>query len=104
MKASRALLFAVASISCVGSVSIREVLVNPGKYDGHAVTISGEVVTSTNLLLLRYYKIKDGTGEIIVITKRAVPVRGAQVRVRGVVHQAFAIAGESFTVLTEEGD
>jgi hypothetical protein len=80
---------------------IREILDEPAKFDGSRVTIAGEVVDSTNLVVLKFYKVKDASGTIAVVTPRAVPRPGARVRATGTVHQAFAIGKDQLTVLVE---
>jgi hypothetical protein len=81
---------------------IRSILDTPAKYEGSTVLISGEVEESINVLVLKYYVVRDESGKIPVVTSGAVPRRGANVRVRGVVRQAFAIGDESLTVLIEK--
>jgi len=92
------------SLACgrVLPTKISDLLEDPRKYDGTTVTVSGEVTTSANLVLLKFFKVRDKTGEITVITQNAVPRRGASVRVRGVLHQAFVVGDESLTVINEE--
>jgi len=46
--------------------------------------------------------VKDDTGEMVVVTDRAVPNPGEKVRVRGRVDQAFAFRGNSLTVIIED--
>ncbi len=81
---------------------IRSILDAPATYEGETVLISGEVEESMNVLLLRYYVVRDESGRIPVVTSGAVPRRSTRVRVRGVVRQAFAIGDESLTVLIEK--
>jgi aspartyl/asparaginyl-tRNA synthetase len=94
------------SLSCRGAVPtpIREILDHPERYDGKSVTVAGEVESATNLVVIRYYRVRDATGTISVITPKAVPRRGTTVRVKGIVHQAFAVGDESLTVLNEEAE
>lgn len=84
------------------TVDIRDILNDPRKYEGKTVTIKGEVSGSLNLLVVKAYTVRDHTGEIVVITERAVPRSGDRVKVKGRVNQAFAIAGENLVVLIEE--
>jgi hypothetical protein len=81
---------------------IRSILDTPATYEGRTVLISGEVEESINVLVLKYYLVRDESGRIPVVTSGAVPRRGTRVRVRGVVRQAFAIGDESLTVLIEK--
>lgn len=95
---------AAATLVCCGLVAtdIGEILDDPRSHDGGTVTISGEVTESANLVVLKYYVLSDGTGEIVVVTDRAVPERGASMRVRGVVHQAFSLGDRRVVVLKEQ--
>ena len=45
-----------------GGTSIKDIITNPGKYDGSTVTVSGKVV-ETDTSFMRY-KINDGEGTI----------------------------------------
>lgn len=92
----------LAACGGILSTPIRKILDNPGRYEGEVITISGDVVESANLVVVKYYRVEDDTGRITVVAKRAVPRRGAHVRVHGTVHQAFAVGDESLTVIVEE--
>jgi hypothetical protein len=80
------------------------VVERPAEFEGRTVTVSGTVVEAVNVLVLRYYKLDDGTGQLVVVTKRAVPAKGASVTARGVVHQAFALGSQRHTVLVESAE
>ncbi len=80
---------------------IGEILNHPRQFDGKVVTVKGEVTGSVNVLLLRTYTVQDQTGEMIVVTDRAVPRRGEQLRVRGRVREAFVVGDRALTVLIE---
>lgn len=84
-----------------GTTPIRDILDHPRTYHGKKVTIAGEVTQSVNLLVVRYFIVRDETGEIPVVTRGAVPRKGEWVRVRGVVDQAFALGDRSLVVLIE---
>jgi hypothetical protein len=94
----------VAAACQSGPTPIKDILANPAAFDRKAVTVSGEVTDSANVLVLKYYRVDDGSGRITVVTKKAVPLRGAKVRATGTVHQAFVIGDESLTVLLEDGE
>lgn len=85
-----------------GATSIRSILDDPRRYDGKTVTVAGEVQDSTNLVVLKWYRVADATGSIVVVASGAVPRRGAKVEVKGTVRQAFVIGEESLTVIMEE--
>jgi hypothetical protein len=80
--------------------SIRD---NPRDYDGKTVTVSGEVKSASNLLVVKYFVLADATGEITVITERPLPKAGNRVRVTGTVHEAFSIGDKSVVVIKESG-
>jgi hypothetical protein len=84
------------------TTSIKDVLDNPAAYEGKTVKVEGTVVDATNLLVLRFYHLEDATGRIVVVARKAVPLRGARVAVTGSVHQAFAIGDQNLTVILEE--
>ena len=91
-----------ASCGMLAGASVKEILDDPATYEGKTVTVTGEVVEAANIIVLKYYKIDDGTGQIVVVTKGAVPRRGAKITATGAVHQAFSIGDESLTVIMEE--
>ena len=93
----------LVALGCrMGATPIREILDEPGRFDGQRATVAGEVVDSANLLVLKFYKVRDATGTIAVVTSKAVPKPGARVRATGTVHQAFALGKDQLTVLVED--
>ena len=90
-------------VACLapGATPIRSILDDPRKYDGKIVTVSGQVQDSTNLVVLKWYRVADETGSIVVVASGAVPRRGARIQVTGTVRQAFVIGDESLTVIME---
>lgn len=105
--ASTVLILAILSLAaCAGLVAtpIKKILDNPKDYDGRTVTISGEVRDTANVLVFKTYTVKDETGEILVVTKGAVPKKGDTVRLTGVVEQAFALGDRRVVVIRESGD
>lgn len=81
---------------------IGEILAHPRDYDGRTVTVSGTVSRAIGVGRVRTFVVADETGSIRVITERAVPRDGEQVRVRGRVEQSFVLLGESLVVIHEE--
>ena len=96
------LVLALVACSTIGATSIRKVTDDERKYDGKEVTIAGEVTGSLNLIVVKGYTVRDATGEMPVITRGDVPAKGAKVRVRGRVNQAFSFQDKSLVVLMEE--
>jgi hypothetical protein len=96
----------VGFASCAGvtATAIGDILKSPRDYDGKTVVVAGTVRDAANLLVIKYYVINDGTGDLTVITQRAVPNPGDKVRIRGKVDQAFAFKGRSVVVLHEASE
>jgi hypothetical protein len=46
---------------------------NPRTYAGSQVTIKGEVTDAGSFFVVKYFVIRDGTGEIAVVTIRPLP-------------------------------
>jgi len=80
---------------------IGDLLNSPRKYDRKVVTISGDVTDRTNLLAAKFFTLKDGSGEIAVITERVLPNIGEKVRIRGRVKEAFAVGDMQLIVFVE---
>jgi aspartyl/asparaginyl-tRNA synthetase len=89
---------------CAGlfATKIRAIKENPGRYDGKAVTVSGTVEESHNLLVVHYYAVNDGSGTISVVTQDALPKEGEKVVVHGKVSQAFKLGTASAVVIVED--
>jgi len=106
------LFFAIAFIILVTECAklfptpIGKILDNVRVFDGKQVIVQGEVTETFGASVLgygiNYFKVKDKTGEIAVITKRSMPKKGQKVKVRGTVKEAFSIGEESLTVITEK--
>lgn len=91
----------VMSCSGLSPTKVGDIVENPRHYDGKVVTISGDVIGTLNALVVRGYTVRDATGELLVVTDRAVPHQGEKVRVRGRVNQAFLIGDRELLVLVE---
>ncbi len=82
---------------------IEKVLSNPRAYEGKVITIEGEVTDRTAFFsALKFFKVKDKTGEITVVTKRTLPALKETVRVSGRVDEVFAVGDLKLVVLVEE--
>jgi aspartyl/asparaginyl-tRNA synthetase len=89
----------------VDHTPIEKILKNPRAYDGKEITIAGEVTDRTSLLFVKFFKLKDKTGEITVTTKKSLPAVGAKERVKGKVEEAFTIGDQQLLVFVEnEGE
>ncbi|MBN1663575.1 MAG: hypothetical protein JW943_08245 [Deltaproteobacteria bacterium] len=85
----------------ISHTAIGDILKNPRNYEGTSVTIEGQVIDPISLLIVKYYKVKDNTGEIIVTTRRLLPTAGEKIRVKGTIDSAFSIGPEQLLVLIE---
>ena len=84
------------------STPINKILENPRDYSGKTVKISGEVTEVFGLVVVKYFVLKDGTGEIIVVTKKPLPGKGTRVTVTGKVQEAFSIGDRQLIVIMED--
>jgi hypothetical protein len=85
------------------TTSIKMLLSDPGKYDGHTVRIAGEVQQSIGALGYGAYEVKDGTGTLPVVTQGGgAPSRGARVGVEGTFRAAYTLGIESRAVIVEK--
>jgi hypothetical protein len=81
---------------------IADTLSDPRAFEGKSILVSGAVTDRQALLALRYFSLKDNTGEIKILTNRSLPAIGTQATVRGRVRQAFAIGDQQLVVLVED--
>jgi hypothetical protein len=94
--------FVLTSCAAILATKIGDIKKTPGAYDGRTVTIAGKVTSAHNLVVVKYYEVDDGTGEIPVVTESALPKEGHAVRVKGRVSQAFVLGTARFVVIVEE--
>ena len=86
------------------STPIGKIVENPRDYADKTVTISGEVTQVFSLLIIKYFTVKDSTGEIVVITEKPLPKPGAKMKVKGTVREAFSLGDKSVVVIIEKSD
>jgi len=83
--------------------TIEKILSNPKAYEGKIITIEGEITDRTSFFgVLKFYKVKDNTGEIIVFTKKTLPEIRSRVLVKGKIDQTFTIGDQKLLVFVEE--
>jgi hypothetical protein len=93
-------LAALLMVACV-STGIGDILKSPGAYEGKDVAIAGKVISTHDLVFVKYYTVADGSGEIAVVTESALPKEGQSVNVKGRVNQAFAVGSARLVVIVE---
>ncbi len=82
---------------------IESILSNPKAYEGKVVMIEGEVTDRTPFFgIIKFYKVRDKTGEIIVVTKKTLPELKSILRVKGKIDKAFPIGDLKLVVFLEE--
>ena len=100
-------LFAAA---CPERTSIADIEANPSRYQNKEVAIAGTVRDSygVNIPGTRVrggaYKIDDGTGSIWIVTEDAVPTKGAQVGVKGIIGNGVNWNGKNYGLGVYEKD
>lgn len=83
------------------STPIGNILKDPRSYEGKELTIAGEVTDRTSLIVVKYFRLRDKTGEIMVVTDKTLPAVGSRLRVKGKVREAFSIGPEQLLVFVE---
>ena len=82
---------ALFTAACPERVSIADIEANPSKYQNKEIVIAGTVKDSYGISIPGTriqggaYKIDDGTGSLWVMSESAVPSKGAQIGVKGLV-------------------
>ncbi len=83
--------------------SIGKILSRPSEYQGKAITIEGEVTDRTAFfVVLKFFKLRDRTGEITVVTRRSLPEMRSTVSVKGKIDDAFPIGDQKLLIFVEE--
>ena len=95
---------------CPDRTSIADIEANPSRYQSKEVVIAGTVRDSWGVNVpgtkIRggAYKIDDGTGSIWILTDDAVPTKGAQVGVKGLVATGITKNGRNYGLGLYEKD
>jgi hypothetical protein len=86
----------------VRPTSIEKIVKNPRDYTGKELVIEGEVTDRTSFFgALKFYKLKDTSGEIIVVTGKSLPEVGFSATVKGKIDNAFALGNQKLLVFIE---
>jgi aspartyl/asparaginyl-tRNA synthetase len=90
-------------LSRVHHAQIEKIQQNPREYEGKVVTIEGEVTDRTSFFgVIKFFRVRDKTGEIIVVTKRFLPEAHSKVRVKGRIDEVFSVGDQKLLVFVEE--
>jgi hypothetical protein len=88
--------------SLVHPTRIAKIVSNPGAYTGKEVAIEGEVTDRTLFFgAFKFYKVKDKSGEIIVVTEKSLPGVKSTVSVKGRIDDAFPLGDRKLVVFIE---
>lgn len=87
-----ALLVAMGTAACA-SATINKVLSDPGRYRDREVSVSGEVADSFSVASRGAYRLRDGSGQLWVVSEHGVPRNGARVVVKGKIREGFNLSG-----------
>jgi hypothetical protein len=90
--------------ACPNRETISKINADPGRYMNKEVTVVGTVTDSYGLLNMGAYEIDDGTGKLLVVTRRALPSRGAKVGATGRIYTGANYGGRSYGTVLEESD
>ena len=88
--------------ACTRTIQIKEIIDNPREYADRKVVVEGEVSGVFSLIVIKYFLVNDGTGEIGVVTERILPQKGQKIRVTGTVKEAFSLGDQTLTILVED--
>ena len=88
---------------CASATPIRQLLDDPGRYDGKSVRIQGVVRESAGAFGLGTYQVQDNTGTLTVVSKgNGAPRSGDKIGVQGIFQALFTLGSQSLAVLREQ--
>lgn len=99
-----ACLFVTGCDRLAPATPIQDVLKAPATFEGKDIWLKGTVkdITKIPLVDIKAYTLRDGTGEITVVTDQALPAQGVELRLQGRVESAAIIAGQSLGLRVRE--
>ena len=98
-------LLIIALVSCgIGTTKIGDIVGHPRDYADKEVTISGEVTETFSLFVVKYFVVRDNSGEISVVTDKPLPAKGEKIKVKGTVKETFSFGTKTALVLVEASE
>jgi hypothetical protein len=95
----------ITIVSCgIGTTKIGDIADHPRNYADKEVTISGEVTETFSLFVVKYFVIRDNSGEISVVTEKPLPAKGENIKVKGTVKETFSFGTKTALVLVETSE
>jgi hypothetical protein len=92
---------ALLTAGCKGAMDIKKLVDDPGRYNGTTVRVAGKVTTAVGLLGYGAYRLDDGTGSVLVVSKKGAPREGAEVGVEGTFRSVFTFQEQSGAAIEE---
>ena len=98
------------AVGCPDRTSIRDIEANASRYENKEVVVAGTVRDSYGVNVpgtkIRggAYKIDDGTGSIWIVTENAVPTKGTQIGVKGIIASGVNWNGKNYGLGIYEKD
>ncbi len=97
-----AVVIAVLQAGCASSLKIRDLLENPGRYNGQTVQVHG-VVTRGGPIMSGAYELSDNTGTIMVIlSERGAPRDGTSLKVQGTFRSGYDYDNSRIAVILKD--
>jgi len=90
-----------AACETFGTTPIGKILEKPREYADTTVVVSGKVTEIFGLVFIKYFIVEDKTGSIAVVTDKPLPKMGSEIKVRGIVKEAFSLGDQQLLVLIE---
>jgi hypothetical protein len=84
-----------------GGIEIKKLLDDPGRYNGTTVRVGGKVIKSIGALGYGAFQLDDGTGTVLVVSKKGAPREGAEVGVEGTFRSVFTFENQSGSAIEE---
>ncbi|MEJ2335797.1 MAG: hypothetical protein P8Y10_06875 [Gemmatimonadales bacterium] len=93
---------AVLQAGCASSLKIRDLLEDPGRYNGQTVQVHG-VVTRGGPIMSGAYELSDNTGTIMVIlSERGAPRDGTSLKVQGTFRSGYDYDNSRIAVILKD--
>ncbi len=96
------LVLLVGACETFGTTLIRNILEKPRDYADKTVVVSGKVTEIFGVVFIKYFIVEDKTGSIAVVTDKPLPKKGSEIKVRGLVKEAFSLGDQQLLVLIEQ--
>ncbi len=85
-----------------GQTTVLEITTAPASFEGKEVKVAGRATSVVQLLGMKAFILRDDTGDITVLTRGELPAANAEVMLKGTVHSAAIIGGQSIGLRIDE--